>query len=85
MPYIKPEDRNEMDKVVNFMIDHGVKADGKLNYVLYKFCKQTIFNKNESYNEYKNFLGELTECGEEIRRRMLSFYENSKILENGDV
>jgi hypothetical protein len=86
MPYIKKEERVEMDKVVDFMIEHGVKADGKLNYVLFKFCKNTLYDtQKESYNEYKNFLGELNECAEEIRRRLLSLYENKKITENGDV
>jgi hypothetical protein len=82
MPYIKPEERSNMDKVVNFMINHNVKPDGKLNYVLYKLCKEIV---DPSYNNYKNFLGELTECCEEIRRRLLSKYEDNKIIENGDV
>jgi len=82
MPYIKQEDRSPMDLVVDNMISYGVKPDGKLNYVLYKFCKKSI---EPSYNNYKNYLGELTECCEEIRRRLLGPYENTKINENGDV
>lgn len=82
MPYIKPEERPRMNAVVDNMIENDVRPDGKLNYVLYKFCKNTVI---PSYNNYKNFCGELTECVEEIRRRLLSNYENSKIEENGDV
>jgi hypothetical protein len=60
----------------------GVKADGDLNYILYAFCKRYI---KPSYNNYKNFIGELSECSAEIRRRLLSDYETKKIEENGDV
>ena len=82
MPYIKPEQRPEMDEVVAYMKIHDVEPNGKLNYVLYKFCKDTV---SPSYNEYKNFLGELRQCANEIERRLLNNYENSKIAENGDV
>lgn len=82
MPYIKHEDRESMNIVVDNMFLHGVKPDGKLNYVLYKFCKNYV---EPSYNNYKNYLGELTECCEEIRRRLLAPYEDTKINENGDV
>jgi len=82
MPYIKQEDRQDMDIVVDYMIGYKVKPDGKLNYILYKFCKEMI---KPSYNNYKNYIAELTECAEEIRRRILSKYEDEKIKENGDV
>jgi len=82
MPYIEPKLRKEMDEVVDYMISKGVKDDGKLNYILFKLCKKII---KPSYNNFKNYIGEITECSEEIRRRLLSEYENKKIEENGDV
>ena len=82
MPYIKPEDRESMNDVVEKMKSSGVAPDGKLNYVIYKFCKETV---EPSYNNFKNFLGELNECCEEIRRRLLANYEDNKIKENGDI
>lgn len=82
MPYIKQESRPAMDKVVEAMVEAGVQANGDLNYILYKFCKDSIL---PSYNNYKNFCGELNECAEEIRRRMTGPYEDLKIVENGDV
>jgi hypothetical protein len=60
----------------------GVRADGDLNYILYAFCKRHV---NPSYNNYKNFCGELRQCATEIERRLLGPYEDEKILENGDV
>jgi hypothetical protein len=83
MPYIEPKDRPNMDDVVNLMLLNGVKPNGKLNYVLFKLCKKTVVP--ESYNSYKNFIGELEECIAEIRRRLLAPYEDEKIKKNGDV
>jgi hypothetical protein len=82
MPYIKQENRPTMDKVVDAMVGADVKANGDLNYILFKFCKYYV---KPSYNNYKNFCGELNECVAEIRRRLLGPYESVKEIENGDV
>ena len=82
MPYIKQEERVVMDGVVDFLKIAGVEPNGKLNYVLYAFCKRHI---DPSYANYKNYIGELNECVAEIRRRLLAEYENEKIKSNGDV
>lgn len=82
MPYIKQENRAWMDEVVESMNQHGVEANGDLNYILYAFCKRYV---KPSYNNYKNFCGELRQCATEIERRILAPYEDSKIEENGDV
>jgi len=82
MPYIKPEIRPTKDDVYDMMIEADVVANGDLNYILFKFCKYQI---EPSYNNYKNFIGELTECGMEIRREILAPYEDEKKAENGEV
>jgi len=82
MPYIKHEDRSRMDSIVNHMWESGVKANGDLNYILYAFCKRCV---DPSYNNYKNFCGELRQCATEVERRLLGPYEDTKIEENGDV
>ncbi len=82
MPYIKQENRPAMDKVVDAMVGVNVKVNGDLNYILFKFCKYYV---KPSYNNYKNFCGELNECVAEIRRRLLGPYESVKEVENGDV
>lgn len=82
MPYIKKEKRPEMDKVVAAMAEANVQADGDLNYILYKFCKENV---KLSYNNLKNFCGELRQCATEIERRILADYEDKKRIENGDV
>jgi len=82
MPYVKQERRAGLDEIVNLMKEKGIKANGDLNYVLFAYCLRNI---EPSYNNYKNYMAELNECAEEIRRRMLAPYENKKIYENGDV
>ncbi len=84
MPYIEDKNnlRKKMDQIVGWMKVWEVKPDGKLNYILYKFCKDTI---EPSYNNYKNYCAELRQCATEIERRLLAPYEDKKIQENGDV
>jgi len=82
MPYITQNLRPPMNTVVDQMVRAGVQVDGDLNYILFKYCKNHV---KPSYNNYKNFIGELNEAAEEIRRRILAPYEDKKIIENGDV
>lgn len=82
MPYIPQKTRKEMDKVIELMKKLGVKANGDLNYIIYAFCKRNV---KPSYNNFKNFCGELRQCATEIERRLLGPYEDEKIQENGDV
>lgn len=82
MPYIKQNERSAMDQIVNMMDDWGVKVDGDLNYILYAFCKRHV---KPSYNNYKNFCGELRQCATEIERKLLGPYEDLKEKENGEI
>lgn len=71
-----------MNRVVKKMESCDVKADGDLNYILFKFCK---YNIEPSYNNYKNYCGELRQCVSEIERKLLAPYEDAKEKENGSV
>ena len=84
MPYIKKEKRPVFDRVVDEMVSTGVKVDGDLNFILFKFCK---YHVKPSYNNYKNYIGELRQCATEIERRLLAPYEDTKINdpESGEV
>ena len=83
MPYVKQEQRPDLDILIRDMAKlYHIEANGDLNYVLYAFCKRYI---KPSYNNYKNFCGELRQCATEIERRILASYEDEKITENGDV
>ena len=85
MPYIHRPIRFHMNKIVEDIkiyskSSEGI-ANGRLNYILFKLCKDTCKN----YSDYKNFIGELNECVAEIRRRLLAPYEDLKRQENGDI
>jgi hypothetical protein len=83
MPYISKDKRiGKCDEIVDFMKDMNIQPDGEINYILYKFCKDTV---KPGYNAYKNYCGELRQCVTEIERRLLAPYEDSAILRNGDV
>lgn len=82
MPYVLPGRREHLDKVVDEMSFRNIKADGDLNYVLFAYCVRHII---PSYNNLKNFCGELRQCATEIERRILGPYEDGKIQQNGDV
>ena len=81
MPYIKQDRRIDLDDLVDALAEN-LSYNGDLNYVLYALCKRFV---PPSYNNYKNYIGELEECVVEIRRRILGPYEDIKIKENGDV
>ncbi|MBU1067321.1 hypothetical protein KKE60_06010 [Patescibacteria group bacterium] len=82
MPYIKEDRRDRMDWVVKAMIDWDMKVNGELNYILYKYCLKYV---PKNYNSLKNYIGELSETITEIRRRILSPYEDEQKTMNGDI
>lgn len=82
MPYITQDQRPTMDDIVRLMKMSDVKANRDLNYILYAFCKRHI---SPSYNNYKNFLGELKQCVVRIEQCLLGPYEDKMREINGDV
>ena len=82
MPYIASERREELQEILSQMKAAKVQADGDLNYILFKYCKDEV---EPSYNNYKNYCGELRQCATEIERRLLGPYEDSAMERNGDV
>jgi len=70
---------------IELMIAGGIR--GNLNYFIFKLFKEYIenFTRRNNYAGMADFLSELHECEEEIRRRYLVPYEDKKIEENGDV
>ena len=82
MPYISKQKRYDLDYILTIMEKYDIKANGDLNYLLFKYCK---YNIPKDYNSLKNFIGELNQCATEIERKILSVYEDEKIKENGDV
>ena len=82
MPYIRKEDRPEIDRILRVLRPLNV---GELNYTITMLCKAYMEQNGESYKHYNDLIGVL-ECAKlELYRRKISIYEDVKITENGDV
>lgn len=68
MPYVKPEQRPELDEVVELMREAKLKLTGDLSHILFEFGKRHI---KPSYNNFKNYRAELFEVVVEIERRLV--------------
>lgn len=82
MPYVKQEIRPDLDEIVELMNKKNIKANGDLNYILFKYCKKYVL---PNYNSFKNYRGELRETADWILEIFMKPYEFKKRKENGDV
>ncbi len=87
MPYIKKEQRPAIDKLINPLIEHLKSLpledqDGSLNYVVTKIVKNVYPLK---YFHLNRALGVLTAITQQLYRKEIGPYEDSKISENVDV
>lgn len=87
MPYIKADQRPQIDKLVNPLIDHLKSLpiedqDGSLNYAVTKIIKHVYPRK---YFHFNRALGVLAAITQELYRKIVGPYEDTKIKENGDV
>lgn len=90
MPYIKSQDRTELDDLIDKLVitlqrdqgEHGPSA-GKLNYVITKLLDKS--HPQHSYEVYNKISGILSCVDKEFYRRRTAPYEDYKIFENGDV
>ena len=85
MPYIKYEERKDIDKYISEIKDFLANPEttvGDLNYMITKILLAT---KPIKYTDYNALVGMLECCKLEFYRRAIAVYENEKIAENGDV
>ena len=87
MPYIKKDQRPAIDQLVNPLINHLKTLpledqDGSLNYAVTKIIKHVYPQK---YFHFNRALGVLTAITQELYRKIIGPYEDTKISENGDV
>jgi len=99
MPYIKQADRDIFDEVIDLcqelMDSHGAlsrdaegreRRKGIVNYTITKIVVQNLKpDTGWSYASLSNAISVFEDAGYEMRRRLLSNYENNKILEHGDL
>lgn len=87
MPYINPGQRKEIDKrMVDILKSiHYHTAIGELNYMITQLCLTFINEHGCRYETISKVKGVLADVSDEITRRLLNPYEDTKIEENGDL
>ena len=82
MPYIENERRTRLDRIpLEVLVP---ETEGELNYCLTVLLLNWI-GESANYAAYNAAMGAL-ECAKfELYRRLISRYEDAKILQNGDV
>jgi hypothetical protein len=81
MPYIK-KGRREQFSVLGLTSPDNA---GELNYMFTKIARDYLERQGECYQTYNDLIGALECCKLELYRRKVSWYEEKKIIENGDV
>ncbi len=91
MPYIKEEDREDLDEHIAAIasIISGEKYEasraGLLNYAFSSIIGDILKVEGLTYNRANSYIGAL-ECAKmEIYRRVIAPYEDEKMKANGDV
>ena len=97
MPYIKQQDREKFEEVLNHFDKNApyddytdtpfvkIESCGELNYLFSMLSKFYIEQNGENYQRYNDIVGALEGAKLELYRRQISKYEDKKISENGDV
>lgn len=87
MPYITQKDRKRFNKIIKELVKNIPENAGELNYILTKIVIEYISNskKTLNYQTYNDAIGALECCKLELYRRKISEYEETKIIDNGDV
>lgn len=89
MPYIKRENRTKyiphIENLVDFLTEDETKLAGELNYIISKILRLINARMGLNYKRANELIGVLECVKLEYYRRIVSEYENKKILENGDI
>lgn len=85
MPYLPSSQKERIDRGLIALNLSELKDSGALNYAIHQVVSQYISENKENYQVYNDIIGAL-ECAKmELYRRLISDYENKKILLNKDV
>jgi hypothetical protein len=89
MPYIKPEDREKFEARGEEISPSGFgemcEHAGDLNYLMTRVCLGYIKRHGMRYQTFNDIVGVLTCMVHEFYRRLIGYYEDMKIVENGDI
>ena len=79
MPYVKPKVRDQLDAGA-----HPINP-GELNYCVTKMLNRYVREQGLSYGIINEVMGVMGSAAAEFYRRVAAPYEETKIIENGDV
>jgi len=95
MPYIKPEEREFYDNLIENIIDQiflfGISEfdrndwKGHLNYIISRLCHEVIKKRGLRYHTCNDVIGVLECIKQELYRTVIAPYEDRKRSENGPV
>ena len=87
MPYIDKESRSYWDDKSKDLIDsiHNNVDPGKMNYIITKLILKYINSKGIRYTNYNEAMGILECVKQELYRKAVAKYEDSKCVDNGEV
>lgn len=85
MPYIPTSQKEKVDRGLIALNLSELNDSGSLNYAIHQIIAQYISQNKESYQTYNDIVGTLECVKMELYRRLISEYEEKKILLNKDV
>jgi hypothetical protein len=85
MPYIKQANRKALQPITNALGDTTIDSAGELNYLITKICIDFLLHQAPGYQAFNDAIGALEGAKLELYRRKIASYEDTKIIENGDV
>jgi len=86
MPYIKVEERDRLNQLVQDMSRVKIDSEGTLNFLITQLCQAYVRQHPPFGYKVANAVIGALECAKlEYYRRVVSNYEDRKIVENGDV
>lgn len=90
MPYIKQGLRKLIKQESEFsdeciIVMENIDCAGDLNYAFTVLAKDYISRKGLNYQNINDVIGALEGAKAEFQRRTVAPYEDTKIIENGDI
>lgn len=84
MPYIKQEQRVDIDVIVEHL-SHFIKDAGTMNYAVTRLSHLYLKEKGLKYANLNELIGALECIKQELYRKIAGPYEDEKIVENNGV
>ncbi len=85
MPYINSANRLDLAEITDEILCTEIRSAGELNYLITKLCIEYMSDNGKSYQHINDVVGALEGAKIEFYRRYAAPYEDTKIIENGDV